>query len=144
MNIKENFYSKLQTIREAKLSYDEFVKGRVTKDSDSQTLKDMIKKNNKNRGGGSSIMNRKYKEELKRRSSVKEEAEQLDELRGKSKEAAEKIKSRLEKKHDEKWEKTTETRKEKKSKGSEDTKDIDKERNNLAKRWLRADRYSKK
>lgn len=70
--------------------------------------------------------------------------EQLDELHGKSKEAAEKIKSRLEKKHDEKWEKTTETRKEKKSKGSEDTRDIDKERNSLAKRWLRADRYSKK
>lgn len=63
---------------EAKLSYDEFTKGRVTKDSDSDTLKDMIKKNNKNRGGGSRIMNRKYKEELAKRASVKEEHEDDD------------------------------------------------------------------
>lgn len=67
-------------LEEAKLSYDEFTKGRVTKDSDTQTLKDMIKKNNKNRGGGSRIMNRKYKEELAKRASVKEETE-LDEAK---------------------------------------------------------------
>lgn len=76
--------------------------------------------------------------------NLHEAREQLDELHGKSKEALKKIKDRLEKKHDEEWESTREKRKEKKSVGPSDTRKEDEKRNNLAKRWLRADKAEKK
>ena len=72
------------------------------------------------------------------------EEQQLNELHGKSREAIKAIKARLEKKHDDEWEATKEKRKEKKSSGPNDTRDEDKSRNNLAKRWLRADKAEKK
>lgn len=75
---------------------------------------------------------------------MRKEDKQLNELHGKSKEAMKKIKARLEKKHDDEWEKTTEKRKEKKSVGPADTRGEDKKRNDLAKRWLRADKTEKK
>lgn len=75
---------------------------------------------------------------------MRKEDKQLNELHGKSKEAMKKIKARLEKKHDDEWEKTTEKRKEKKSVGPADTRGEDKKRNDLAKRWLRADKAEKK
>lgn len=70
--------------------------------------------------------------------------EQLNELRGKSKEVLKAIKARIEKKHDQEWEETYEKRKREKLKGGEKTKKEDKSRNDLAKRWLRADRAEKK
>lgn len=78
------------------------------------------------------------------RNMMRKEDTQLNELHGKSKEAMKKIKDRLEKKHDDEWEKTTEKRKEKKSVGPSDTRGEDKKRNDLAKRWLRADKAEKK
>lgn len=72
------------------------------------------------------------------------ESEQLDELHGKSKEAMKLIKKRLEKKHNEKWDETYEKRKREKLKGSEKTREIDAARNNIAKRWLRADKAETK
>ena len=74
----------------------------------------------------------------------KSKKENLQELAGKSKEAMKAIKNRLEKKHDAEWEATYEKRKKEKLKGSEKTKKEDKSRNDLAKRWLRADRAEKK
>ena len=87
MDIKEKFHVNLSVIREQKeqlgeailKSYDDFVKSRVVMDSDYETLKDMIKKNNKRRGPGSKIMNRKYKEELSRREQKKQLGEAKDE-----------------------------------------------------------------
>jgi hypothetical protein len=70
--------------------------------------------------------------------------ETLNELRGKSKEAMKAIKKRIEKKHDQEWEATHEKRAKEKLKGSEKTKKEDKSRNDLAKRWLRADKAEKK
>lgn len=75
---------------------------------------------------------------------MKKEETQLDELAGKSKEAMKAIKKRLEKKHDAEWDATHEKRAKEKLKGSEKTKEEDKSRNNLAKRWLRADKAEKK
>ena len=64
---------------------------------------------------------------------VREEAEQLDELRGKGTVDKKEMQARIRKKHDAAWEKTQEIRKEKKSAGPADTKDMDKYRNRLAK-----------
>lgn len=63
----------------------------------------------------------------------KEETEQLDELRRLSDDQKKKLQSRIRDKHDKAWTETERIRKEKKSKGSEDTKTIDKFRNRLAK-----------
>ena len=68
----------------------------------------------------------------------KEKEEQLNELSGKSIKAMDLIMKRTSNVHDEKWTKTYKKRKEEKLKGSEKTKDIDKERNDLGKRWKRA------
>jgi hypothetical protein len=76
--------------------------------------------------------------------TLREGTEQLNELTGKSKEAMKAIKKRIEKKHDAEWEATYEKRKKEKLKGSEKTKKEDKSRNDLAKRWLRADKAEKK
>lgn len=72
------------------------------------------------------------------------EEEQLNELHGKTKIALQAVKKRLEKRHDAEWEATHEKRAREKLKGSEKTKKEDKSRNDLAKRWLRADRAEKK
>lgn len=80
---------------------------------------------------------------LKRSYGLKKE-ETLNELHGKSKEAMKAIKKRIEKKHDAEWEATHEKRAKEKLKGSEKTKKEDKSRNDLAKRWLRADKAEKK
>lgn len=72
------------------------------------------------------------------------EETELNELHGKSKEAMKLIKKRIEKKHDAEWEATYEKRKKEKLKGGEKTKKEDKSRNDLAKRWLRADKAEKK
>jgi hypothetical protein len=64
--------------------------------------------------------------------SLKEE-EQLDELRKLSDDQKKKLQKRIRDKHDDAWEKTKEIRKEKKSVGSADTKDMDTYRNRLAK-----------
>ena len=142
MDIKERFYTNLDMIRE---DYEQ--KYKEVADL-AQKFADKDKKNrNKNRTNQKwyKLWSTVAKSSRKRAvTGMDEQAEQLDELHGKSKEAAEKIKARIEKKHDEKWEETHEKRAKEKLKGSEKTKDIDKERNNLAKRWLRADRYSKK
>lgn len=68
--------------------------------------------------------------------NLQESREQLDELRGKGtldKKDKEKLQGRIRDKHGKAWTETERIRKEKKSKGSEDTKSIDKFRNRLAK-----------
>jgi hypothetical protein len=85
----------------------------------------------------------------KRKSIVKKvrkslDEETLNELHGKTKEALKAIKQRITKKHDAEWQETYEKRKREKLKGGEKTKKEDKSRNDLAKRWLRADRAEKK
>lgn len=84
----------------------------------------------------------KLKKKIMVKKKLKEET--LNELRGKSKEAMKAIKKRIEKKHDAEWEATHEKRAKEKLKGSEKTKKEDKSRNDLAKRWLRADKAEKK
>jgi hypothetical protein len=71
---------------------------------------------------------------------VREEAEQLDELRGKGTVDKKEMQARIRKKHDAAWEKTQEIRKEKKSAGPADTKDMDKYRNRLAKMHNKLDK----
>jgi hypothetical protein len=82
-------------------------------------------------------------DEYKAKNDMNEETD-LNELHGKTKEAMMLIKKRIEKKHDAEWEATYEKRKKEKLKGSEKTKKEDKSRNDLAKRWLRADKAEKK
>lgn len=68
--------------------------------------------------------------------NLQESREQLDELRGKGtldKKDKEELQGRIRDKHGKAWTETERIRKEKKSKGSEDTKSIDKFRNRLAK-----------
>ncbi len=59
--------------------------------------------------------------------------EQLDELRGKGTVDKKEMQKHIRRKHGEAWEKTQRIRKEKKSAGPADTKDMDKYRNRLAK-----------
>lgn len=66
---------------------------------------------------------------------IREEAEQLDELRGKtslSDDERKKLKGRIYKKHGKAWDDTIDIRKEKKSAGPADTRDMDEYRDRLA------------
>lgn len=90
------------------------------------------------------IVDTQNQREIRRNPPITVKEEQLNELHGKSREALKAIKARLEKKHDKEWEETYEKRKREKLKGGEKTKKEDKSRNDLAKRWLRADRAEKK
>jgi hypothetical protein len=87
-------------LEEAKLSYDDFTKGRVDKTSSDADLKDMIKKNNKRRGGGSDVMNRKYKEELSKRAKKLEEANSKNTVKIKRKYYTDKAKEMEAERHD--------------------------------------------
>lgn len=69
--------------------------------------------------------------------------ENLQELAGKSKEALSAIKKRIEKAHDDEWNATHAEREREKTKGPGNVKK-NKKRNDLAKRWLRADKAEKK
>jgi hypothetical protein len=75
--------------------------------------------------------------------AMKAKKENLQELAGKSKEALSAIKKRIEKAHDDEWNATHAEREREKTKGPGNVKK-NKKRNDLAKRWLRADKAEKK
>jgi hypothetical protein len=66
--------------------------------------------------------------------------EQLNELRGKGTVDKKEMQKHIRRKHDDAWEKTQRIRKEKKSAGPADTKDMDKYRNRLARMHNKLDK----
>lgn len=140
MDIKENFYSKLQQIREESEQLDE-ISDKLRKKYIAKAARDAAEYSGRaeqDRQNNSSNQEAHHRRKARNRlvgidravKGLKEE--QLDELRGKGTVDKKEMQSRIRKKHDAAWEKTQEIRKEKKSAGSADTKDMDKYRNRLA------------
>lgn len=138
MSIRDRFYQKLQESREqldelsdpTHMSYRAKARNQLDKMTNrlgSKMGSDTVDtKKMKNRADG---IKRSYKLQPKK----KLEEEQLDELRGLTPDTKKKLQKRIRDKHDKAWDETERIRKEKKSKGSEDTKKIDAFRNRLGK-----------
>lgn len=127
MDIKENFYAKLEQLRE---DYDPRAK------EDKRKNDKYIKRRNKH-GLKSGDWNEKSKL-INKKAVTGLDEEQLNELRGKSSlsdDGKKKLKGRIYKKHGKAWDDTIDIRKEKKSSGPADTRDMDKYRNRLAKMY---------
>lgn len=138
MSIKERFYTNLNMLRE---DYDrnaaddakelkDLGSGKVSRKSDKKIQK-MFR-----RDAADAFKKAVTGMEPGRKGKKALGEEQLNELRGKGtldKKDKEELQGRIRKKHGEAWTETERIRKEKKSKGSEDTKKIDKYRNRLAK-----------
>ena len=124
MDIKENFYAKLEQLRE---DYDPRAK------EDKRKNDKYIKRRNKH-GLKSGDWNEKSKL-INKKAVTGLDEEQLNDLRGKSSlsdDRKKKLKGRIYKKHGKAWDDTIDIRKEKNSSGPADTRDMDKLRNRLA------------
>lgn len=138
MDIKERFYNNLNMLREdydKNAAYDaeelrDLGSGKVSRKSDKK-IQRMFK-----RQGNAAAKKAVTGMEPGKKGKKALGEEHLNELRGKGtldKKDKEELQGRIRKKHGEAWTETERIRKEKKSKGSEDTKSIDKFRNRLAK-----------
>lgn len=134
MDIKEKFYANLDLIRE---DYEQKYKEAAAL---AQKYADEDEKNRKREGRKKNRINQMWSKAAKRSrekavTGMYEEAEPLNELRGKGtldKKDKEKLKDRIYKKHGKAWDDTKKKRKALGSKGSADTKDMDKFRNRLS------------
>lgn len=131
MNIIENFYGKLQKLRE---DYDK------NKADDAKEVRDIGSgsRRKKERRIWMDSARMLEKQAVTGMSGKKEgekrvDEEQLDELKGLTPDTKKKLQARIRDKHDKAWDDTTEIRKKKKSVGSADTKKIDAFRNRLGK-----------
>jgi hypothetical protein len=155
MNIRENFKSRLEAIREEIEQLDEregFPRGPDTLHSGLGGYYPSSKKLTKN----GKISKGTQKQMVKAaklgtwgrkvsgpKGPLPEEVEQLNELRGKSSlsdDERKELKDRIRKKHGKAWDDTIGIRKEKKSAGPADTRDMDKLRNRLATLYTKLDK----
>lgn len=130
MYIKENFYSKLENLREAKKpSWEK--EGSWSKQMKKQEKYAMKKLTPKAKAARDAAAEKKLEEE------------QLNELRGKGTVDKKEMQAHIRKKHGKAWDDTIDIRRQKKSAGPADTKDMDKYRNRLAKMHNKLDESEK-